>query len=216
MKKYHLTSEQLEAIKNEYHNTSAKDLAIRCECSVSCIYSIAFKYHLKKDKEFISEMAFKNMQDPNHKGRQHLFKKGSVSHNEGLKQSDYMSIIGIEKSKATRFNKGHTPKNYLPVGTERLTKDGYVKIKTEEGLRGWRLKHRVVWEQANGLIPKGYNIQFRDKNRQNVVLENLYLINRVDQLNTENSIYRYPKELSNIIRLKGALKRQINKKRKHE
>lgn len=216
MKKYHLTSEQLEAIKNEYHNTSAKDLAIRCECSVSCIYSIAFKYHLKKDKEFISEMAFKNMQDPNHKGRQHLFKKGSVSHNKGLKQSDYMSISGIEKSKVTRFNKGHTPENYLPVGTERLTKNGYVEIKTEEGLRGWRLKHRVVWEQANGLIPKGYNVQFRDKNRQNVVLENLYLINRVDQLNTENSICRYPKELSNIIRLKGALKRQINKKRKYE
>ena len=68
----------------------------------------------------------------------------------------------------------------------------------------------MVWEEANGPIPPGYNIQFRNKNRQDLRLENLYLISRAEQMGTENSIHaRYPEELKKVIRLKGAIKRQI-------
>ena len=41
-----------------------------------------------------------------------------------------------------------------------------------------KMKHRYVWEQAHGKIPDGYLVAFRDGNRQNCDLSNLYLISR--------------------------------------
>lgn len=43
-------------------------------------------------------------------------------------------------------------------------------------------KHRWLWEQAHGAIPKGYNVQFKDGDTLNCVLDNLYLISRKKQL----------------------------------
>lgn len=93
---------------------------------------------------------------------------------------------------------------------------GYVEVKVAEP-RTWRLKHRVVWEEANGPIPAGCNVQFRNGNTQDVRLENLFLISRAEQLRDRNSIHaRYPEEIKELMRLKGSIKRQIteyNKKR---
>jgi hypothetical protein len=56
------------------------------------------------------------------------------------------------------------------------------------------LKHRYVWEQANGPIPDGHNIAFRDGNRQNCDLSNLYLISREEaareQIKNETAEHR--------------------------
>ena len=61
-------------------------------------------------------------------------------------------------------------------------------------------------------LPICYNIQFKDGNRQNVSIENLYMISRSEQLKKENSLYaRYPEDVQYLIKLKGALNRQINK-----
>ena len=54
----------------------------------------------------------------------------------------------------------------------------YVKISKEgKGKRKrsgeWVLKHRLLWEQANGKIPEGYNIIFLDNNHNNFDLSNL-------------------------------------------
>ena len=40
--------------------------------------------------------------------------------------------------------------------------------------------HRYVWEQANGEVPEGYVVAFRDGNRRNCSLDNLYLLSRAD------------------------------------
>lgn len=37
-------------------------------------------------------------------------------------------------------------------------------------------KHRYVWEDAYGVVPDGYDIGFRDGNRRNCSLDNLYLV----------------------------------------
>ena len=133
----------------------------------------------------------------------------------GLRKSvAFLSEIGkrtsmSQASIAHRFRKGNVPANHRPVGSERVNVDGYVEIKMAEPNK-WRQKHRVVWEQEYGPIPKGSNIQFRNGNRQDIRIENLYLISRQDQLKNENSLMaRYPEELRKVIRLKGTLKRQI-------
>ena len=116
------------------------------------------------------------------------------------------------------FKPGNKPHNALPIGSERITKDGYIEVRMDcPGYRKWKLKHRIVWEQVNGKIPNGFNVQFKDGNRKNCDINNLYIISRSEQLQTQNSMYcKYPQEVQLAIKAKGALNRQIRKKLKQE
>lgn len=69
------------------------------------------------------------------------------------------------------------PTNFKPVGSERINAKGYVEVKVRNP-NTWKLKHRVVWEQANGKIPKGHRILFADGNRLNMAPDNLLLVSR--------------------------------------
>lgn len=209
-KKYHFTDEMIEELRELYPNTLTADLAKRYKCSVSAIYGQAQKLGIKKTKEFIAETSRVRTLDPNHGGRKTWFKKGTVPPNKGKKQTEFMSKEAIERTKATRFKKGNIPPNHKPIGHERVTVDGYVEVKVREGKKqkNFELKHRLVWEQHNGPIPESHNIQFKDGNKLNCKIENLYMISRAEQVSTENTIHRYPAELKTAIR-------RINKLQKH-
>lgn len=210
-KKYHFTDAMLNELKELYPNTLSAHLAEKYDCPVSAIYYQANKLGLKKSKEFVAETSRMNSSRPNHGGRKTWFKKGTVPPNKGKKQTEFMSKEAIERTKATRFKKGNIPPNHKPVGHERVTVDGYVEVKVRDGKKqnNFELKHRLVWEKHNGPIPKGNNIQFKDGDRQNCKIENLYMISRADQVATENTIHRYPSELKRAIRLTNKLKKQI-------
>lgn len=105
------------------------------------------------------------------------FQKGCVSHNKGLRQCNFMSSDAIERSAATRFQKGHTPKNHKPVGSTRIDTDGYVMIKTAEP-RTWRQLQRVNWETAHGKVPAGKMIIFLDGDKTNCEISNLSCISQ--------------------------------------
>lgn len=104
-------------------------------------------------------------------GRTGRFQKGQEPPNKGKKG---VCAAGCEKS---WFKKGHIPANYRPVGSERVNVDGYIEVKVADPNK-WKLKHRVVWESANGEIPKGYIIIFRDNDKTNTDIDNLLLIKR--------------------------------------
>lgn len=103
------------------------------------------------------------------------FKKGHIPFNKGK------HIGGWEP---TQFKKGSIPHNHRPLGSERITVDGYTEVKVTEP-RTWKLKQRIVWEEHNGKIPKGYLVLFGDGNKQNFELDNLILVSR-KQLVTMN------------------------------
>jgi hypothetical protein len=209
-KRFRFSPEQLEELKRDYHNTRSADLADRFGCTVHAIYGASLRLGLKKDVEFIRETARNNFGE-NHPAKRYQIKKGTPPANKGKKQADYMTAGAIERTKATRFKTGHLPHNARPAGFERIDKDGYVLIKVP-GRRKLVFKHRYVWEQQNGAIPEGFNIQFKDGDRRNCAIENLYMISRAEQMKEQNSFYvKYPEEVHELIRLKGVLKRQINK-----
>lgn len=140
------------------------------------------------------------------------FRKGHVPANKGREMSPELRA----KVAPTMFRKGNVPRNHRDVGSESTRADGYVWVKVAEPNR-WRQKQRLIWERLHGPIPPGHNVQFRNRNRRDFRPENLYLISRADQMRTENSlIASYPKPLVDVIRLKGALKRQIHKREKNE
>jgi hypothetical protein len=139
-------------------------------------------------------------------------KKGNVPLNKGQKMPKEV----YKKCKATMFKKGSVPPNRKPVGSERIdSKDGYVWIKVMEGLNSYRLKHRVLWEQHFGPIPKGTNVQFKDGDRLNIVIDNLELVSKDGNM-LRNTFHNYPKEIASTIQLMGALTRQINKHKKKQ
>ena len=109
------------------------------------------------------------------------FEKGNVPSNKGKK--GYCSP-GSEKG---WFKKGHIPHNCVPVGTEAMTTDGYLKIKVAEPNQ-WRFKHIMEWEKHKGKIPDGYMISFKDGNHYNCSIENLMCITR-----NENAILNHQK-----------------------
>ena len=188
---------KLIALYPDHTNIEIASILNSTEGAVS---GMAFKLNLRKSPEFLFEHSSKG-----------FFSKGHQPMNKGLKQTEYMSEAQIEKTKATRFKKGNVPDNHKSVGYERITRDGYIEVKTTEP-NVFELKHRLVWIEHNGEIPPGYNIQFKDGDRQNVSIDNLYMISRSEQMKSENSMYAlYPKEVQHLIQLKGALNRQINK-----
>lgn len=185
MKKYDWTPERIEELKKLYPNKKSKDIAKHFGFSIYAIYNMAYALKLKKSKEFLRRVSKDNFTE-NHPARKHWIKKGTPPPNKGKKQKEYMSKEAIDRTKATRFQKGHIPHNAVPIGYERLDKDGYIYIKVE-GKRKLVLKHRHVWEQHNEAIPKGYNIQFKDGNKHNCDINNLYIISRSEQMKNENS-----------------------------
>lgn len=108
------------------------------------------------------------------------FAKGHESWNAGKKG---LVTPGSEKG---WFRKGNRPRNYMPVGSERVNTDGYLDVKIADPNK-WRAKHRLIWEAAHGKVPKGYALIFADQDRMNVTLENLILVSRA-QLVTMNKV----------------------------
>lgn len=105
------------------------------------------------------------------------FTKGHTPSNKGQQMSEET----YRRCQPTMFKKGSIPPNYKPVGTERLTKDGYIEIKVADHGK-WKLKHVLVWEQQNGPVPKGYAVVMLDRNRLNTDISNLRLIKRRELL----------------------------------
>jgi hypothetical protein len=88
-------------------------------------------------------------------GRDGCFKKGLVPANKG-KKMPYNA-----NSARTQFKKGGLPPNTKYLGHERVSRDGYVEISVKQvnphtGYeRRYVLKHRWLWEKANGPVPPG-------------------------------------------------------------
>lgn len=99
------------------------------------------------------------------------FKRGHATWNKGAK--------GLPSfSPETTFKKGNRPVNAKPVGTERISKDGYIEVKVAEPKK-WMTKHRHIWEQYHGkTVPRGHIVIFMDGDNRNFAIENLKAIPR--------------------------------------
>ncbi|MBQ1929877.1 MAG: HNH endonuclease, partial [Bacteroidales bacterium] len=147
------------------------------------------------------------------------FQKGIVPYSKGKKRAEYMSAEAIEKCVNTQFKKGNKPHSTLPVGTEMVI-SGYVYVKVAEEAKAkkyvnWKPKHRLLWESVNGPIPEGCNIQFKDGNPKNIVIDNLYMISREEQMKA-NSIVNLPDDARELLKAIARLTREINKREKYE
>lgn len=181
-------------------------LGNKSECA---IYNRSESLNVRKSAEYLaSEKAFRFRREQSEAQKANRFKAGQVPFNKGLKGINY------EGMKATQFAKGTKPPNYRPVGTIRFIRDktdGYYEIKMAEGMRQWKLLHRVIWERLNGVIPANHIVIFLDGNPKNLNIKNMALMTKAQNMK-RNTVHNYPKEIVHLVQLKAALNRQINKR----
>lgn len=101
-------------------------------------------------------------------GRTGCFPKGHVPANKGKKMPYNAG------SARTQFKKGHrggrAAERYQPIGTERISKDGYLERKIHDGMplqSRWKEVHRIEWEELHGPVPEGHCLKCRDGDRSN-------------------------------------------------
>lgn len=106
-------------------------------------------------------------------GRTGCFAKGERPHNKGKKCEPGKGGLH-PNARRTQFKKGQLPHNTSYLGHERIDpKDGYVYISIAEtnphtGFeRRYVLKHKYLWEQANGPLADDHCLKCLDGNRQN-------------------------------------------------
>lgn len=154
--KHYFTPEEVTFIKKNCIARSFRELTV--------LFNKRFSLSLSVDqiKSAMSKRGLKN-------GNNGCFPPGHVPHNKGMK--------GIRVSIATEFKKGNRPANYMPVGSERINGDGYIDVKVSDPNK-WTAKHRIIYEQIHGPIPKGSIIIFADGNKLNIEPDNLLLVTR--------------------------------------
>lgn len=136
------------------------------------LFTEHFNIHVTKNQ--MKAVMYRNNISSGKTGR---FEKGHIPNSKGQK----MSKEQYEKCKPTMFKKGHIPKNHREIGSERITKDGYIEIKIKEP-NLWVLKHRLIYEKYYGEIPAGYFVIFGDGDKLNCDINNLILVSRSELL----------------------------------
>lgn len=199
------TQSQIDLLIKHYSNTSKADLVKLIGRKESSIYNKAYSLNLKKTSEYLASPEACRLRRGDNVGAAFRFQKGHQPANKGVKG------INHEGSKLTQFKKGQAPKNKQPVGYIRKSKDGYLEIKVAEGMGQFRLLHRIVYERMNGKIPEGMIVIFLDNNKENLKISNLSLITKGENMK-RNSYHNYPKEIAQLIQLRGAINRQINRR----
>lgn len=193
-----------------YADTPTDGIAAVLGRSLSTTFQRARKLGIGKSEVYLASPAAGRTN-----GRQGIgtrFTKGHVPANKGLRRPGYAP----GRMKETQFKKGQFPFNHDPdfyvLGALRVNADGYIdmRVSFEKGALGWKVLHRILWEDEHGPVPEGYALTFKDHDKLNVELANIEMISRAD-LARRNSIHNLPPELKGAITALGALKRRIRR-----
>lgn len=142
------------------------------------------------------------------------YRKGDVPWNKGREMSEEVR----EKVKGTWFKKGEIPKNHRPVGSTRITVDGYTEIKIAEPKR-WQLYHRYLYEKTHGeKLKKNEAVIFADGDKSNFEIDNLVKVNRTNllYLNNNNLIFDDPELTKTGVNVSKVAEKIFDLKRKEK
>ncbi len=207
---------EISWLRQHYADISGRKLALALCCDVSRVYAMAAKLGLTKSKEFLASLESGRKVGSHPNSIAHRFPPGHVPANKGTRQPGYAP----GRMASTQFKKGARPHTWKPIGSTRHDDDGYLQIKiSDTGYppRDWRPVHQLLWREVHGPLPPAntHALVFRDGDKANIVIENLELITRAD-LMRRNTIHNLPKELVEVIQIKGAIRHVITNRQKRE
>lgn len=212
------TREDEQLLRELYPDTKSQVIADRLRCTVSRIYQKAANLGLSKSAAYLASPDACRLRRGDHAGIAYRYPKGHVPANKGLRRPGYAP----GRMRETQFAKGQLPHNADPdfyvLGALRVDTEGYIQMRVsfEQGGKGWRYLHRILWEDAHGPIPRGYILTFKDRERLNVELDNLELISMADNARRNRMHGRLPADLVRTIHALGTLKRAITMRNRRE
>lgn len=205
------------ALRASYPNEPTAQIARRLRRGVHSVYLRAASLGLKKSREYLASPAACRLRRGDQVGKKFRFPKGHVPANKGLRRPGWAP----GRMRETQFRKGERSgvavRLWKPIGTERVSKDGYLERKVNDDLplqRRWRAVHLVIWEAEHGRLPKGHAVVFLNGDKSDIRLDNLGLISR-QALMARNSVHNLPAPLKSTIQLLGALNRTIRRRTRH-
>lgn len=204
-------------LREWYPDIPTEDIAVLLDRLKGGIYRKAYALKLEKSPEFqasvLSGRVQRGHQDPRMVASR--FKKGIVPWNKGG------HYVAGGRSAETRFKKGrpaHEARNYVPIGTHRLSKDGYLERKVTDDpsifpARRWVGVHRLLWEETHGPIPEKHLVCFKPGQFTNVLeeltVERLELLSMAE--NARRNHWSNNPTLKALVPLKTHITRQVNR-----
>lgn len=202
-------------IVRRYPHEPAVAIASDMGLSLGQVYNRAWALGIRKTPETIARISRERAANPNHASRAYRFKKGQVPANKGLRRPGWAP----GNMAATQFKKGQMPHNTHEIGSHRLDPSGILqrKISNAKGSNSkrWRGVHELVWVAANGPVPARHIVVFKKGMRTNVLEE--ITLDRVECISLaenmrRNTFHNYGPEVAQVVQLRGAITRQINKR----
>lgn len=208
---------EMAMLRVRYADTPVAVIAGELGCKVHVVYRMAKKLRLRKSEAFLSgPMSGRTGFDD--RGASFRFQPGHTSHNAGK--------VGLDvggRSHDTRFKQGHRPRNWMPIGAHRVNSEGYLDRKICESKRGganWCAVHRLVWIEAHGPVPPGHLVAFKPGRHttklSEITLDALQLITYEECMRRNSYHANYPKEIGELIRLKGQITREIRRREREK
>lgn len=209
MKRRPWTEQDIATLRALYAETPTAAVAEQLGRGVRAVYDKANELRLKKSPHYLQAQRRDSVMRA---GVSTRWTPGTAPWNKGIPYDSGPNSHEI------RFRPGNTPHNWVPVGSYRINRDGYLDRKVSDlrrGARDWEAVHRLVWKEAHGEIPAGHVVVFRP-GRASTVLEDitpdaLELVTR-QELMRRNSVHRYPEDVKAAIRQLGVLHRRINER----
>lgn len=173
------TAEEDAQLRALYPGMPTAKLAALLGRSISTTYQRAYKLGLEKSAAYLASPAACRTD-----GRQGIgsrFQKGQVPANKGKPHPAARSGACAANHFRKGERRGVALKLWKPIGTERMSKDGYLERKVNDGLplqARWRAVHFVRWEEIHGPVPKGMALKSVDGDRGNTAPANWTLVPR--------------------------------------
>jgi hypothetical protein len=221
--KHKWTAAEDAVLRARYPDEQTADIAHDLGLNIGRVYQRAGKLGLHKSAAYMASDAAGRIQ----RGRQdprmvaHQFQKGIVPANKGRRRPGW----AVGRMRETQFKKGrpaHEARNYVPIGTEKYDVKRKVtmrKITDDPAVfpaMRWRPVHVLVWEAANGPVPAGHIVVFKKGLKTlvsaDITVDRLDLVTLAENMRRNTYHNNYPKEVAQLIQLKGALNRKINRR----
>jgi len=210
---------EIATLRRLYPDTPTAQIADQLERPLHCVYSQAAKLGLHKSQAYRDSPAACRLRRGDNVGAAFRYPKGHVPANKGMRRPGWAP----GRMRETQFKKGrpaHEARNYLPIGSLRLSKVGYLERKVTDDqsivpARRWVSVHRLVWEAEHGPVPAGHALTFLPGRRtavlEEISVDGLELITR-QELMRRNSIHNYPPQLRANMVLLGRVRKAIERK----
>jgi hypothetical protein len=216
------TKREIAIVRRDYPHKATKVIAAALKRPLSGVYRAAQSLGVKKSAKFLASSESGRLTKLAKSGVPYRFDKGHVPANKGLRRPGYAP----GRMRETQFKKGQrsgvAAANWVPVGSLRINADGYLDRKVREdgpAQKRWVGVHRLLWIKAHGPIPAGHAVAFKPGRATtkltDITIDAIELVSRQDLMRRNSYHFNYPKEIGELIQLRGAVQRQINRRERN-